>query len=112
MRVHFRSCHNLNGIDNPCARQDIWPFDSRRSFRSSSSIGRDGWPYNQPSPIGLPGNWCTGANGANVINAQIGTLGAGGVAAICGLIVFVLIQAFGDVSGAYLNPVNFGTCAI
>ncbi len=45
------------------------------------------------------------ASGATAINEQTGALGLGGVAAVCGLTVFVLIQAFGDISGAHLNPV-------
>lgn len=44
------------------------------------------------------------ATGATAINEQTGALGLGGVAAVCGLTVFALIQAFGDISGAHLNP--------
>ena len=44
------------------------------------------------------------ATGAAAVNEQTGALGLGGVAAVCGLTVFALIQAFGDVSGAHLNP--------
>lgn len=44
------------------------------------------------------------ATGATAVDAQTGALGLGGVAAVCGLTVFVLIQAFGDISGAHLNP--------
>ncbi len=44
------------------------------------------------------------ATTATAIDTQTGALGLGGVAAVCGLTVFALIQAFGDVSGAHLNP--------
>ena len=44
------------------------------------------------------------ATTATAIDVQTGALGLGGVAAVCGLTVFALIQAFGDVSGAHLNP--------
>jgi MIP family channel proteins len=44
------------------------------------------------------------ATGATALNEQTGALGLGGVAAVCGLIVFGLIQAFGEISGAHLNP--------
>lgn len=42
--------------------------------------------------------------GAIVVNAQTGALGHFGVAATFGLIVLAMIYAFGDVSGAHLNP--------
>lgn len=42
--------------------------------------------------------------GAIVINEQTGALGHFGVAATFGLIVLAMIYAFGDVSGAHLNP--------
>lgn len=45
--------------------------------------------------------FCTGAT---ALNEQTGALGLGGVAAACGLTIFALIQAFGDVSGAHFNP--------
>lgn len=45
--------------------------------------------------------FCTGAA---AVQAQTGLLGLGGAAACCGIIVFALIQAFGDISGAHLNP--------
>ncbi|MBC7449418.1 MAG: aquaporin [Hymenobacteraceae bacterium] len=44
------------------------------------------------------------ATGAAVVNAQTGALGLGGVAAVSGLIVLVLIQLFGPISGAHVNP--------
>ena len=42
--------------------------------------------------------------GAIVINEQTGALGHIGVAATFGLIVLAMIYAFGDLSGAHLNP--------
>ncbi len=42
--------------------------------------------------------------GAIVINEQTGALGHFGVAATFGLIVLAMIYAFGDLSGAHLNP--------
>lgn len=42
--------------------------------------------------------------GAIVVNEQTGALGHFGVAATFGLIVLAMIYAFGDVSGAHLNP--------
>lgn len=42
--------------------------------------------------------------GAMVINEQTGALGHIGVAATFGLIVLAMIYAFGDLSGAHLNP--------
>lgn len=42
--------------------------------------------------------------GAMVINEQTGALGHIGVAASFGLIVLAMIYAFGDLSGAHLNP--------
>lgn len=42
--------------------------------------------------------------GAIVINEQTGALGHIGVAASFGLIVLAMIYAFGDLSGAHLNP--------
>lgn len=42
--------------------------------------------------------------GAGVVNDMTGALGHTGVAAAVGLIVLVLIQALGPVSGAHLNP--------
>jgi aquaporin Z len=42
--------------------------------------------------------------GAIVINEQTGVIGHFGVAATFGLIVVAMIYAFGDVSGAHLNP--------
>ena len=42
--------------------------------------------------------------GAIVVNEQTGALGHGGVAAAFGLVVLVLIQAFGPISGAHFNP--------
>ena len=45
--------------------------------------------------------FCTGAK---VVNEQTQALGHGGLAATCGLVVLVLIQAFGPTSGAHFNP--------
>jgi MIP family channel proteins len=45
--------------------------------------------------------FCTGAV---VVNEQTQALGHGGLAATCGLVVLVLIQAFGPTSGAHFNP--------
>lgn len=42
--------------------------------------------------------------GAIIINEQTGALGHFGVAATFGLIVLAMIYAFGDLSGAHLNP--------
>lgn len=42
--------------------------------------------------------------GAAVVNEQTHTLGHGGVAAAFGLVVLVLIQGLGHVSGAHVNP--------
>ncbi|MGI4739072.1 MAG: MIP/aquaporin family protein [Janthinobacterium lividum] len=42
--------------------------------------------------------------GAIVVNDLTGAIGHGGIALAFGLIVLVLIQAFGPVSGAHLNP--------
>ncbi len=42
--------------------------------------------------------------GAIIVNEQTGALGHFGVAATFGLIVLAMIYAFGDVSGAHLNP--------
>jgi len=42
--------------------------------------------------------------GAIVVNDQTNAIGHGGIALAFGLIVLVLIQAFGPVSGAHLNP--------
>jgi aquaporin NIP len=42
--------------------------------------------------------------GAIVINEQTGALGHFGVAATFGLVVLAMIYAFGDLSGAHLNP--------
>ncbi|MBK8950200.1 MAG: aquaporin [Flavobacteriales bacterium] len=42
--------------------------------------------------------------GAIVVNEQTGALGHFGVAATFGLIVLAMIYAFGDISGAHLNP--------
>lgn len=42
--------------------------------------------------------------GAMVIDEQTHALGHGGVAAAFGLVVFLLIQSLGPVSGAHLNP--------
>lgn len=42
--------------------------------------------------------------GAAVVNEQTQALGHGGVAAAFGLVVFLLIQSFGESSGAHLNP--------
>lgn len=42
--------------------------------------------------------------GAIIVNEQTGALGHMGVAATFGLIVLAMIYAFGDVSGAHLNP--------
>ncbi|MBK8226517.1 MAG: aquaporin [Flavobacteriales bacterium] len=42
--------------------------------------------------------------GAIIINEQTGALGHLGVAATFGLIVLAMIYAFGDLSGAHLNP--------
>jgi len=42
--------------------------------------------------------------GAAAVNQQTGLLGHGGCSAACGLVVLVLIQALGPVSGAHLNP--------
>lgn len=42
--------------------------------------------------------------GAIVVNAQTGALGHFGVASTFGLIVLAMIYAFGDLSGAHLNP--------
>ena len=46
-------------------------------------------------------SFCTGAV---VVNEQTQALGHGGLAATCGLVVLVLIQAFGPTSGAHFNP--------
>jgi MIP family channel proteins len=42
--------------------------------------------------------------GAIVVNDLTGAIGHGGIALAFGLIVLILIQAFGPVSGAHLNP--------
>lgn len=42
--------------------------------------------------------------GAIIINEQTGVIGHFGVAATFGLIVLAMIYAFGDLSGAHLNP--------
>ena len=42
--------------------------------------------------------------GAAVVDAQTHALGHGGVAAAFGLVVFILIQSLGDISGAHINP--------
>lgn len=42
--------------------------------------------------------------GAIIVNEQTGALGHFGVAATFGLIVLAMIYAFGDISGAHLNP--------
>jgi MIP family channel proteins len=42
--------------------------------------------------------------GAAVVNEQTQTLGHNGVAAAFGLVVFVLIQSLGSVSGCHINP--------
>ena len=42
--------------------------------------------------------------GAILVNEQTGALGHFGVAATFGLIVLAMIYAFGDISGAHLNP--------
>lgn len=42
--------------------------------------------------------------GAIVVNEQTQALGHGGTAAAAGLAVFLLIQAFGPISGSHLNP--------
>ncbi|MGY3089822.1 MIP family channel proteins [Hymenobacter sp. UYAg731] len=42
--------------------------------------------------------------GAAVVDAQTHALGHGGVAAAFGLVVFILIQSLGEVSGAHINP--------
>lgn len=42
--------------------------------------------------------------GAIVVNEQTGALGHFGVAATFGLVVLAMIHAFGEVSGAHLNP--------
>ncbi|MET4075994.1 aquaporin [Hymenobacter sp. UYCo722] len=42
--------------------------------------------------------------GAAVVDAQTHALGHGGVAAAFGLVVFILIQSLGEISGAHVNP--------
>lgn len=42
--------------------------------------------------------------GAVVVDEQAHNLGHGGVAAVFGLVVLVIIQGFGHVSGAHVNP--------
>jgi aquaporin Z len=42
--------------------------------------------------------------GAVVVNEQTQALGHGGIAAAFGLVVFVLIQSLGPVSGSHINP--------
>lgn len=42
--------------------------------------------------------------GAIVVNDLTGTIGHGGVSLAFGLIILILIQAFGPVSGAHFNP--------
>ncbi|MCB2376264.1 aquaporin [Hymenobacter sp. BT635] len=42
--------------------------------------------------------------GAAVVNEQTQTLGHGGIAAAFGLVVLILIQSLGHVSGAHINP--------
>lgn len=42
--------------------------------------------------------------GAIVVDAQTGALGHVGVSLVFGLVVLALVQAFGDASGAHLNP--------
>ena len=42
--------------------------------------------------------------GAAVVDAQTHALGHGGVAAAFGLVVFIIIQSLGDISGAHVNP--------
>jgi aquaporin Z len=51
--------------------------------------------------------------GAAVVNEQTHALGHGGVATAFGLVVFILIQGLGEVSGAHVNPaVTVGFWAI
>lgn len=42
--------------------------------------------------------------GAAVVDERTHALGHGGVAAVFGLMVFMLVQSLGETSGAHLNP--------